>query len=372
MASNREEFNSGNRKGRMELTDSLTKISLLQKSQLETFSNELSRLTNANEAKMEKMRETIEYRLIAIQEDNNLKLEKMRQTVDEKLEKTLENRLGESFKLVSERLELVHKGLGEMKILANGVGDLKKVLTNVKTRGMWGEVQLANLLEQVLVKEQYATNVVTKKGSSERVEFAIKLPGQDINDGEVYIPIDSKFPIEDYQRLIQAQEDGNIALMEEASKKLELRIKAEAKDIRTKYIDPPNTTDFGILFLPIEGLYAEVLKRDGLCEMLQREYRVVIAGPTTLTALLNSLQMGFKTLAIEKRSSEVWQLLGIVKTEFSKFGDILEKTQKKLQEASNTIDTATKKSRNIERKLNKVQVLNSNDVEELEDEDIML
>ena len=372
MVANREEFNTGNRKGRMELTDSLTKISMLQKSQLETFSNELSRLTNINEIKMDKMRETIEEKLKAIQEDNNLKLEKMRQTVDEKLEKTLETRLGESFKLVSDRLELVHKGLGEMKTLANGVGDLKKVLTNVKTRGMWGEIQLGNLLEQILVKEQYATNVVTKKGSNERVEFAIKLPGQDSNIGEVYIPIDSKFPIEDYQRLIQFQEDGDSVLAEEASKQLELRIKAEAKDIKTKYIDPPNTTDFGILFLPVEGLYAEVLRRDGLCEMLQREYRVVVTGPTTLTALLNSLQMGFKTLAIEKRSSEVWQLLGIVKTEFSKFGDILEKTQKKLQEASNTIDTATKKSRNIERKLNKVQVLNSDKVEELQDEDNML
>ena len=359
MSSNREEFNSGNRKGRMELTDNLTKISILQKNQLDTFSNELSKLTILNEQKLDKMRVTIEERLKALQEDNNIKLEKMRQTVDEKLEKTLEYRLGESFKLVSDRLEMVHKGLGEMQSLANGVGDLKKVLTNVKTRGTWGEIQLGNLLEQILVKEQYETNVVTKKGSSERVEFAIKLPGHEEKDGVVYIPIDSKFPIEDYQRLLSAQEDGNIQLIEESSKQLEIRIKAEAKDIKDKYIDPPNTTDFGILFLPIEGLYAEVLRRTGLCEFLQREYRVTITGPTTLTALLNSLQMGFRTIAIERRSSEVWQLLGTVKTEFTKFGDILEKTQKKLQEASNTIDFAAKKSRNIERKLNKVQVLTS-------------
>ncbi|MBC8061881.1 MAG: DNA recombination protein RmuC [Clostridiaceae bacterium] len=361
MSSNREEFNSGNRKGRMEMTDNLTKISLLQKNQLDTFSNELSKLTTLNEQKLDKMRETIEERLKAIQEDNNIKLEKMRQTVDEKLEKTLEYRLGESFKLVSDRLEMVHKGLGEMQSLANGVGDLKKVLTNVKTRGTWGEIQLGNLLEQILVKEQYETNVVTKKGSNERVEFAIKLPGHEDKEGVVYIPIDSKFPIEDYQRLISAQEDGNLQLIEETSKQLDIRIKAEAKDIKEKYIDPPNTTDFGILFLPIEGLYAEVLRRTGLCEFLQREYRVIITGPTTLTALLNSLQMGFRTIAIEKRSSEVWQLLGTVKTEFTKFGDILEKTQKKLQEASNTIDFAAKKSRNIERKLSKVQVLKSED-----------
>ncbi len=360
MSANREEFNSGNAKGRMEVMDNMTKIAMLQKNQLDIFSNELSKLTSLNEKKLDKMSDAISESLKAIQEDNNIKLEKMRQTVDEKLEKTLEHRLGESFKLVSERLELVHKGLGEMKTLANGVGDLKKVLTNVKTRGTWGEIQLGNLLEQILVKEQYETNVITKKGSNERVEFAVKLPGQNEIGTEVYIPIDSKFPIEDYQRLIQAQEEGNALLVEEASKQLETRIKAEAKDIRDKYIDPPNTTDFGLLFLPIEGLYAEVLRRNGLCELLQREYRVVITGPTTLTALLNSLQMGFKTVAIEKRSSEVWQLLGVVKTEFSKFGDILEKTQKKLQEASNTIDTATKKSRTIERKLNNVQVLNSN------------
>ena len=359
MAANRGEFNSLNTKVRMEITDNMTKIALLQKNQLDVFSNELSKLTLSNEQKLDKMREIVEERLKAIQEDNNIKLEKMRETVDEKLEKTLEHRLSESFKLVSERLELVHKGLGEMKSLANGVGDLKKVLTNVKTRGTWGEIQLGNLLEQILVKEQYDINVLTKKGSKERVEFAIKLPGQNEKNGCVYIPIDSKFPIEDYQRLLQAQEEGNVLLMEEASKQLEIRIKAEAKDIKEKYIDPPNTTDFGLLFLPIEGLYAEVLRRTGLCEFLQREYRVVVTGPTTLTALLNSLQMGFKTVAIEKRSSEVWQLLGTVKNEFSKFGDILEKTQKKLQEASNTIDTAARKSRNIENKLNKVQVINS-------------
>jgi DNA recombination protein RmuC len=259
--------------------------------------------------------------------------------------------------MVSERLELVHKGLGEMQTLASGVGDLKKVLTNVKTRGTWGEIQLGNLLEQILTLEQYAQNVVTKKGSNERVEFAIKLPGRDKNDSVVWLPIDAKFPLEDYQKLVEAQEQANLGLIEEFGKLLETRIKSEAKDIREKYIDPPHTTDFGILFLPVEGLYAEVLRRPGLCDLLQREYRVTITGPTTLAALLNSLQMGFRTLAIEKRSSEVWVVLGAIKTEFAKFGELLDKTHKKLEEASNIIDDATKKSRTIEKKLNKVQEL---------------
>lgn len=327
------------------------------KSGLDTFLNQLSALTKSNEDKLEGMRGTVEERLKLLQDENSQKLEQIRVTVDEKLHSTLEKRLGESFKMVSERLELVHKGLGEMQTLASGVGDLKKVLTNVKTRGTWGEIQLGNLLEQILTPEQYAQNVVTQKGSSERVEFAIKLPGRDKNEGVVWLPIDAKFPLEDYQKLVEAQEQTNLGLIEEFGKLLEARIKSEAKDIKEKYIDPPHTTDFGILFLPVEGLYAEVLRRPGLCDLLQREYRVTITGPTTLAALLNSLQMGFRTLAIEKRSSEVWVVLGVIKTEFAKFGELLDRTQKKLQEASNTIDDATKKSRTIEKKLNKVQEL---------------
>ncbi|NNL43094.1 MAG: DNA recombination protein RmuC, partial [Desulfobacterales bacterium] len=259
-------------------------------------------------------------------------------------------------KQVSERLEQVYKGLGEMRTLATGVGDLKKVLTNVKTRGTWGEIQLGNILEQILTQDQYDVNVATRKNSNERVEFAIKLPGPDSDkDKVVWMPIDSKFPQEDYQRLIDAQENADKELAEKAVKSLEIRIKAEAKQIREKYIDPPNTTDFGIMFLPVEGLYAEVLRRPGLCDFLQREYRIVVTGPTTLAAMLNSLHMGFRTLAIEKRSSEVWELLGLVKTEFGKFGDVLAKTKKKLKEASNTIDQAEVRSRAIERKLTKVQ-----------------
>lgn len=371
MSKNREEAASSAREGREEmghsfksLGDSLlkqmTNIADLQKNQLETFSVHLSKLTQSNEDKLEKMRSTVEERMKLLQEDNSNKLEQMRATVDEKLHATLEKRLGESFKLVSERLESVYKGLGEMQSLASSVGDLKKVLTNVKTRGTWGEVQLGNLLEQILTGDQYARNVVTRKGSRERVEFAIRLPGRDdAEGGEVWLPIDAKFPQEDYQRLVDAQDRADQTGVDEASKQLEARIKKEAKEIREKYIDPPNTTDFGIMFLPVEGLYAEILRRPGLSDTLQREHRVVVTGPTTLAALLNSLQMGFRTLAIEKRSSEVWILLGAVKTEFGKFGDILEKTRKKLHEASNTIDTAARKSRTIERKLRGVQKLPS-------------
>ena len=329
-----------------------------QKNQLDTFSKQLSLLTQINEQKLEKIRETVEERIKSLQDENSKRLEQMRVVVDEKLHETLQKRLGESFKQVSERLESVSKGLGEMRTLASSVGDLKKVLTNVKTRGIWGEIQLGMLLEQILTPEQYAENVLTKKGSDERVEFAIRLPGQgkDINE-QVWLPIDAKFPKEDYQRLIEAQEQGNSELAEKAAKQLEIRIKAEARNIKEKYIDPPNTTDFGIMFLPTEGLYAEVLRRNGLVEILQRDYRVVVSGPTILAALLNSLQMGFRTLAIEKRSSEVWQLLSIVKTEFAKFGGMLDKTRKKLQEAVNTIDDASSKTRNIQKRLLKVQEL---------------
>jgi DNA recombination protein RmuC len=282
----------------------------------------------------------------------------MRKTVEEKLEGTLERRLGESFKLVSDRLEQVHKGLGEMQSLANGVGDLKKVLSNVRVRGTWGEMQLGNLLEQILAPSQYDKNVATKADSADRVEFAVKLPGRDDADGQVvWLPIDAKFPKEDYERLVEASERADAAAVEAASGQLEVRIRAEAKAIRDKYLDPPRTTDFGILYLATEGLYAEALRRPGLFESLQRDYRVNIAGPTTLAALLNSLQMGFRTLAIQKRSGEVWTLLGAVKTEFRKFGDVIEKVQKKIQEAGNAIESAQVRSRAIERKLKKVEEL---------------
>jgi DNA recombination protein RmuC len=328
----------------------------VQKDQLDSFSQQLMAMTKLNEEKLNAMRKTMGDQLQTMQADNTKKLEQMRATVDEKLQSTLEKRLGESFKQVSERLEQVYKGLGEMRNLATGVGDLKKVLTNVKTRGTWGEIRLSHILEQILTPDQYDVNVATKKNSNERVEFAIKLPGQD-QDREkiVWMPIDSKFPQEDYQRLLDAQEAADKEQAERSIKNLETRIKAEAKYIKEKYLDPPNTTDFGIMFLPVEGLYAEVLRRPGLCDILQREYRIVVTGPTTLAALLNSLQMGFKTLAIEKRSSEVWELLGVVKTEFGKFGGVLAKTKKKLQEASNTIDKAEVRTRAIERKLRKVQ-----------------
>lgn len=362
MLNNREELARSNRTFNGMISSQISEISGLQRNQLDIFSKQLANLTQTNENKLDRMRETIEERLKHLQEDNSRKLDQMRSTVDEKLSSTLEQRLGESFRLVSERLEMVHQGLGEMQTLASGVGDLKKVLTNVKTRGTWGEIQLGNILEQILAPEQYSKNVATRKNSSERVEFAIKLPGKDDKGSEtVWLPIDSKFPQEDYQRLNDAQEQGNAVMAEEAAKAMELKIKSFAKDIRDKYIDPPGTTDFGIMFLPTEGLYAEVLRRSGLCDYLQRQYRIVIAGPTTLIALLNSLQMGFRTLAIEKRSSEVWSLLGAVKTEFGRFGDILEKTQKKLQEASNTIEDAARKSRSIGRKLKNVQELSKED-----------
>ena len=336
-----------------------------QGEQLASFAKQLQYLTQSNELRLERLRQTLEMQVQALQADNSQKLEAMRQTVDEKLHATLEKRLGESFQLVNERLEQVHKGLGEMQALAVGVGDLKKVLTNVKTRGTWGEIQLGALLEQILAPGQYATNVATKPGSDARVEFAIILPGQGGASGVVHLPIDAKFPQEDYQRLLEAQELADAAGAEAAAKALEIRIKAEAKDIRDKYLSPPHTTDFGILFLPVEGLYAEVLRRTGLYETLMREYHVTVAGPTTLSAILSSLQMGFRTLAIEKRSSEVWMLLSAVKTEFGKFGDILEKTNKKLQEASNVMDDAARKSRTIERKLKGVQLLPSAGAETL-------
>ena len=328
---------------------------------------QLTNLTNLNEMKLnnnqksteeklENIRKTVEERLNLIQKDNSEKLEKMRITVDEKLHDTLEKRLGESFKLVNDRLESVYKGLGEMQTLAQGVGDLKKVFTNVKSRGFWGEIQLNTILEQFLTKEQYDSNVKTKPKSNDLVEFAIKLPGRTDNEF-VWLPVDSKFPIEDYSKLVDAEEAVDVPLVAEYRKKLENSIKSFAKDISEKYIESPYTTDFGIMFLPTESLYCEVLRNTGLCEFISQKYRIVVSGPTTFVALLNSLQMGFKTLAIEKRTSEVWQLLGTVKTEFSKFGDILEKTNKKLLEISSTMDLASKKTRTIERKLKNVEAL---------------
>ena len=367
LARNRDETQLSARQGREENTGAVTtlgnallkrmsELAGLQKDQLDIFAGQLKSLTASNEGRMDKLRETLEERLRLIQEDSARKLEQMRATVDEKLHDTLEKRLGESFKLVSERLELVQRGLGEMQTLASGVGDLKKVLTNVKTRGTFGEIQLSSLLEQVLSPGQYDANVETRKGSGQRVEFALKLPGRDgTADGLVWLPLDAKFPQEDYLRLVEAQESADIAAAADAAKQLDRSVRLMATNIRDKYLDPPHTTDFGVMFLPTEGLFAEVLRRPGLFDALQRDFKVMIAGPTTLAAMLNSLQMGFRTLAIEKRSAEVWNLLGAVRTEFSKFGQVLEKTSKKLQEAGNHIDQAAVRSRSIEKKLKGVQ-----------------
>jgi DNA recombination protein RmuC len=353
-----------------QLSNRIRDISERQKDQLEIVEERLKVLTKTNEEKFDKLNEQVSQKLSELQEKNEKKLEEMRNTVDEKLHSTLEKRLGESFKLVSDRLELVHKGLGEMQSLATGVGDLKKVLSNVKDRGTWGEIQLGNLLEQILTKEQYSQNVKTKEGSNALVEFAIKLPGKnDFKEDIVWLPIDAKFPLEDYQRLIDAKEKADLGLIDERTKKLVRSIKEAAKDISSKYLDPPNTTDFAFMFLPIESLYAEVLSIPGLFDSIQREFKVTIAGPANFVAVLNSLQMGFKTLAIEKRSSEVWKLLSVVKTEFSKFGDILDNTQKKLDLASKSIGDASRKTRTIERKLRDVHELpvNENKLDLLED-----
>jgi len=353
----REELSHSLRMFEDSLLNQMNQAAHLQKGQLGLFGEQIDRLASGNEARLEQMRFTVENRLKELQEDNNQKLEQMRQTVDEKLHTSLETRLGESFKLVSDRLEMVHKGLGEMQSLAAGVGDLKKVLTNVKTRGIWGEIQLGNILEQVLSPEQYACNVVTRPGSNERVEFAIRLPGQNQGEGEIWLPIDAKFPQEDYLRLIEASERGLPDQVEEAGRQLEKRIRSEARMVQEKYLAPPYTTDFGIIFLPTESLYAEVVRRPGFLTALQNELRVLVTGPSTMVALLNSLSVGFRTLIIEQRTSEVWDLLGAVKADFGSFGDILDKTKKKLQEASNTIDNASRRSRSIEKKLRAVQEL---------------
>jgi DNA recombination protein RmuC len=323
----------------------------------ETLAEQLRLLSEASERRQAELRGAVETRLAALQEGNEKKLEQMRATVDEKLHATLEQRLGESFRQVADRLEQVHKGLGEMQGLARDVGALNRVLTNVKTRGVFGEVQLAGLLEQVLTPEQYAVNVATVPGSAERVEFAIRLPGQRHDGVPLWLPIDAKFPREDYERLLDAHERADAAAMETAARAIETRLKLEARTIRAKYVSPPHTTDFAILFVPTEGLYAEALRRPGLVEALQREHKVMLAGPTTLLATLTSLQMGFRTLALEKRSVEVWEVLGAVKTEFAKFGDVLAKTKKKLDEASNTIEQAQTRSNVMTRRLKAVEAL---------------
>ena len=332
------------------VVNTITKNSSLEFQRLDEILNRLSKILENNEKSMQNATTLLQEGLLRLQNDNEKKLEQMRQTVDEKLNVSLERRLGESFKIINERLQSVYEGLGEMKTIASGVGDLKRVLTNVKTRGTWGEYQLGNLLEQIMAPEQYDSQVAIKSMGQERVDYVIKLP-----EG-AYLPIDAKFPIEDYQRLCDASEKGDLADIEASIKALEKRIKEEAKSIKEKYIDVPKTTDFAIMYLSIEGLYAEVLKRTGLIEELQRDYKVTVCGPTTLASLLNSLQMGFRTLTIQKRSSEVWSLLGAVKQEFGKFVDLLAKTQKKINEVSNTIDNATRKSRTIERKLKNITI----------------
>lgn len=343
------DFNKNAKENRDELTKSLGEFG-------KTFAENVAQFNRVQTEKFEQMA-TKQNELVKSTEE---KLEKMRETVDEKLHKTLEERLGQSFQLVSERLELVQKGLGEMQTLASGVGDLKKVLSNVKTRGILGEIQLGNILEQIMAPEQYEANVKTKSGSNDHVEFAIKLPGKDDAGKEVYLPIDAKFPQEDYVRLQTAYDSNDLVGIEAANKALVQSVKKFAKDIRDKYIDPPHTTDFGIMFLPIEGLFAEVVRQPEVVAFLQREYKIIVTGPTTLAAMLNSLQMGFKTLAIQKRSSEVWQVLGAVKTEFVKFGGVLEKAQKKISEANQELDTLVNtRTRLMMSKLNKVEALPS-------------
>ncbi|WP_019140854.1 DNA recombination protein RmuC [Noviherbaspirillum massiliense] len=331
--------------------------SLALKRFADTLQQTLSALTESNAQRMAEVRATLEAKIRDLQADNGARLEEMRRTVDEKLHATLEQRLGESFKLVSDRLEKVHQGLGEMQQLAIGVGDLKRVLTNVKTRGTWGEVQLAMLLEQMLTPDQYGRNVETIPGSGERVEFAIRLPGQEEGRPPVWMPIDAKFPKEQYERLVDAAEHADADGVAVAGRELERAVRQEARTIAEKYLSPPLTTDFAILFLPTEGLYAEVVRRPGLADELQRQCRVTIAGPSTLSALLNSLQMGFRTLALEKRSSEVWQVLGAVKTEFAKFGDVLAATRNTLERAAKNIEQAETRTRQMTRKLKSVEAL---------------
>jgi DNA recombination protein RmuC len=335
----------------------LTDMAGLQQRQLQGFGEQLATLTQSNEQRLDAVRVAVEQRLEALRVDNAAKLDQMRATVDEKLQATLEQRLGESFKIVSDRLEQVHRGLGEMQTLAAGVGDLKRVLTNVKSRGGWGEVQLGALLEEMLSPGQYAQNVATRPGSRDVVEYAVKLPGRAEDGAPCWLPIDAKFPLEDFQRLQDAIEHADVAAVEASRKALDTFFKVEARKIRDKYVEPPHTTDFAILFIPTEGLYAEAVSRAGLADTLQREFKVMLAGPMNLAAMLNSLQLGFRTLAIEKRSTEVWRVLGAVKTEFGKFGEILAKTKEKLDQVGRTLDDAGRKSTTIARKLRDVEAL---------------
>jgi len=316
---------------------------------------ELARLTETTGKKLDAVRDVVQERLKSLQDENTQKLDQIRHTVDEQLQSTLEKRLGESFQIVSDRLEQVHRGLGEMQTLAAGVGDLKKLLSNVRARGAWGEVQLGMLLEQLLTPDQYGANVATT-GTSERVEFAIKLPGSE-PEGCVWLPIDAKFPKEDYERLLDAVDRADASAIEESSRQIELRVRQCAKDISQKYIEPPKTTDFAIMYLPTEGLYSEVLRRPGLVEALQQKHRVTVSGPTTLAAILNSLQMGFRTLAIQKRSSEVWEVLSTVKTQFGKYADILDKVQEKLRQADIVVEDGLRRTRVIQGKLKSVEEL---------------
>ncbi len=338
-AQNRKEFNEANKDLRVEVTGGINQT------------------REALDKRLELIRETVEKRLESLQKDNSEKLDKMRETVDEKLQSTLEKRLSASFKQVGDRLEQVHKGLGEMQNLATDVSDFKRVLTNVKTRGTWGEVQLESLLDQVFIKDHYDKQVALTTGSRDTVDFAIKLPDKSSDKGFIYLPIDAKFPLEDYQRLVAAEEKGNVVEAEAAAKAMISRIRLEAKTIKEKYIQPPKTTDFAVLYVPTEGLYGEILRTPGLFEQLQSSYRVTVAGPTTIAAILSSYQLGFRTLAIAEQTGQVWELLTTIKDEFGKFGDLLDKTRDKLVQATNTIDTASRKSRTIEGKLGKVQRL---------------
>jgi DNA recombination protein RmuC len=362
----REEMASGQKTTTETMVTTLGEMGKAQKDQLENVGKRIKELTDSNETHLVKLRETVESQLRHLQESNEKKLDKMRETVDEKLQSTLEKRLGESFKIVSENLEAVQRGLGEMQNLATGVGDLKRVLTNVKARGTWGEVQLGALLEQILTPDQYDRNVQTSEESREMVEYAIRLPGKDDEpDSCVWLPIDAKFPQEDYLRLVEASDTADPGEVKRASASLLRTLGVSARDIHDKYLNPPRTTDFAIMFLPTEGLYAEVLRQPGQVEELQRKYRVVVAGPTTLSALLTSLQMGFRTLAIEKRSSEVWKVLGAVKTEFGKFGDVLDRVKSQLATASKTIDNTGVRTRAMERRLRSVEQLPSDQAEDL-------
>lgn len=376
---NRSEYQNSFRENRKELSESLKSfeekfsdnvkdLNLRQKQNFDDFNQRQQTIKTETEAKLEQIRESVEKKLTSIQDSNEQKLEQMRKTVDEKLHETLEKRLSESFNQVSERLKQVHEGLGEMKNLATGVGDLKKVLSNVKTRGVLGEIQLGNILENILSPEQYSKNVAVKEGSRENVEYAIKMPGKDDAGKVVYLPIDSKFPIESYHLLLDAYEKGNPDTVKSASKVVENEIRRCAKDIHDKYISPPDTTDFGILFLPVEGLYAEVVRQTSLLEILQRDFKIVITGPTTLAALLNSLQMGFKTLAIEKRTSEVWRVLSAVKTEFGKFGEVLKNARDKINKAGEDIDKLVgTRTRMIQSKLRNITEMPDSDVNLLSD-----